>query len=112
MKTKIDYLFETSVLDSFEIDSVGHISICVNNDLGDQWFIQTTTTLGWTKINSFGPVSCDTGQVCSKSFNYYFEELEYSEYKIIGRLEKFICDPKKLVSQVIEIDDDEFDSKL
>ena len=107
MKTSIEYLKEVSYMDAVEIDDIGNIALVLYNDAGQEWYLLTTTSLGWTKLYMFGPLLPGVDSLVLKSFSFTYSEIEYREYKIISMLEKFIQDPKKEISQVIEITKEE-----
>lgn len=107
MKASIEYLREVSYMDAVEIEDIGNIALVLYNDAGQEWYLLTTTSLGWTKLYMFGPLLPDVNSLVLKSFSFTYSEIEYREYKIISMLEKFIQDPKKEISQVIEITKEE-----
>lgn len=107
MKTSIEYLKEVSYMDAVEIEDIGNIALVLYNDAGQEWYLLTTTSLGWTKLYMFGPLLPDVDSLVLKSFSFTYSEIEYRESKIVSMLEKFIQDPKKEISQVIEITKEE-----
>lgn len=107
MKTSIEYLKEVSYIDAVEIEDIGNIALVLYNDAGQEWYLLTTTSLGWTKLYMFGPLLPDVDSLVLKSFSFTYSEIEYRESKIVSMLEKFIQDPKKEISQVIEITKEE-----
>lgn len=104
MKASIEYLPESSFLASVEVDDVGEVALILYNDVGQEWYILHTTRLGWTKTYSFGPLLPDEDRMILKSFAFQYSEIEYSESKLVKNLERFIQDPKKMITQVFEID--------
>lgn len=104
MKASINYLPESSFLASVEVDDVGEVALILYNDVGQEWYLLHTTHLGWTKTYTFGPLLPDDDTLRLKSFSFQYSEIEYSESKLVKNLERFIQDPKKMITQVFEID--------
>ena len=103
MKASIDYLPEESYLASVEIEDIGNVALVMFNDMGQQWYLLTTTSLGWTKTYMFGPLLPDIDTLVIKSFSFNYSEIEYKESKLLNMIERFIQDPKKCITQVFEI---------
>lgn len=103
MKASIEYLPQESYLASVEIEDIGNVALVMYNDMGQEWYLLTTTELGWTKIYLFGPLLPDINSLVIKSFSFSYSEIEYKETKILNTIEKFIQDPKKSITQVFEI---------
>ena len=104
MKASINYLPESSFLASVEVDDVGEVALILYNDVGQEWYLLHTTHFGWTKTYTFGPLLPDDDTLRLKSFSFQYSEIEYSESKLVKNLERFIQDPKKMITQVFEID--------
>ncbi len=103
MKASIDYLPQESYLASVEIEDIGNVALVMFNDMGQQWYLLTTTSLGWTKTYMFGPLLPDIDTLVIKSFSFNYSEIEYKESKLLNMIERFIQDPKKCITQVFEI---------
>ena len=103
MKASIEYLPQESYLASVEIEDIGDVALVMFNDAGQQWYLLTTTSLGWTKIYMFGPLFPDIDTLVIKSFSFNYSEIEYKESKLLNMIERFIQDPKKCITQVFEI---------
>ena len=104
MRASIEYLPQESFLASVEIEDIGNVSLVLYNDTGFEWYLVTTTSLGWTKVYMFGPLLPDVNILAIKSFNFSYCEIEYRESKLINMIEKFIQDPRKNITQVFEIE--------
>ena len=104
MRYRVNYLYETTSHDSVDIEDVGNVCLLVNNDLGQTWILLIKTILGITYILEYGPF------YYHKNSDYVyscFQKIDYSEYKLAKRIEKFINDPKRVITQVQFIDEDE-----
>ena len=100
------YLFVKQNLDSIEIENIGNFSIQLNNDLGETWYIVIYTTLGWTTVHTFGPLSLEDNTLLY-NFQYNYEYQEYNDQKLVKKIDKFINDPKKVITQIFFVDKDE-----
>ena len=70
MKASIEYLPQESYLASVEIEDIGNVALVMYNDMGQEWYLLTTTELGWTKIYLFGPLLPDINSLVIKSFSF------------------------------------------
>ena len=100
------YLFVQQNLDSIEIENIGNVSLQLNNDIGDAWYILISTSLGWTTIHTFGPIQLET-LVLPHHFQYNYDYEEYNDQKLVKRIDKYINDPKKRITQIFFVDKDE-----
>lgn len=104
MRYRVNYLYETTSNDSIDIEDIGNVCLLVNNDLGQNWVLLIKTILGITYILEYGPF------YYHKNSDYVyscFQKIDYSEYKLKKRIDKFINDPKRVITQVQFIDEDE-----
>lgn len=107
MKTGIEYLIHTTADANLPVEDIGHVAIVAGNDFGKQWYIIINTFLGWAKIEEFGPLVIDCNEFISKEFSYTYDEIEYSEFKLSRRLEKFLQEPRRCITQASVIDEAE-----
>ena len=107
MKASIEYLPQESFLASVEVEDIGNVALVMYDDMGHEWYLLTITSLGWTKVYMFGPLMIDVDSLVVKSFSFTYSEIEYRETKLISMMEKFIQDPRKCVTQVLEINRDD-----
>lgn len=101
------YLYVQQNLDSIDIENIGNVSLQLNNDLGDCWFLIIKTSLGWTTIHEFGPLNASNTEELGYHFQYKYDKQEYNDTKLIKRIDKFMNDPKKMITQIFFIDGDE-----
>ena len=107
MKASIEYLPQESFLASVEVEDIGNVALVMYDDMGHEWYLLTITSLGWTKVYMFGPLMIDVDSLVVKSFSFTYSDIEYRETKLISMMEKFIQDPRKCVTQVLEINRDD-----
>ena len=87
--------------DSVSVEDIGNCALQAYNDLGDSWILIVYTSLGFSYIIEYGPIK--NNQSTDYLFSR-FDKIEYSEYKLEKRIDKFLNDPKRMITQVIECD--------
>ena len=106
-----EYLQDVKFLDSIDIDDIGNVTLEALNDLGDQWYLDISTHLGYTDIVTIGPLVADSNQL-GLQFSFYIQKIEYNDRKIITTIQKFINDPKKSISQLFFTSHDQICDRL
>lgn len=104
MRSSFNYLYETSALDVLEVDDIGNTCIQASNDLGQNWILQIKTKLGFSYIIEYGPYYYNK---ITEYLNSSFQRIEYSEYKLQKKIDKFLNEPRRIITQVKFIDEDE-----
>lgn len=101
---RFEYLYETTSQDSIEINRIGQVCLKANDDSGNAIYLIIKTNLGWSSIETFGPINLDSN-VIKSGFFYNYSKIEYSEYKLKKSIDKFlnniIC-----VTQVEEVEEE------
>lgn len=105
------YLLVSEHLDSIDIEDIGNVTLQLNNDEGQCWYLSIKTSLGWTTIQYFGPVSL-TNSILPYHFQYNYDKQEFNDVKLIKKIDKYINDPKKMITQIFFVDYDEVMQKL
>lgn len=108
MQQSFEYLRVQTALDSITVENIGNVILKANNDQEFEWYIQISTDLGWTTVKEFGPWFRDP-EIAKRSFRYTIEVKEYNEKNICKRINTFLNDPKREITQVVEIDEYELD---
>lgn len=105
------YVYEITSLDSLEINDIGNCSLKCFNDLGDSFYLDIKTELGWTTIKQLGPLKLDS---FNDAYNYSFSYLkkEFNEKNLHKLIDSFLNDNKRCITQAFIIDSDEFLTKL
>lgn len=111
MKYSVDYNYAQVAISNIEIDDISNICLRAINSSNYEWYLLITTDLGITQIKEFGPCLIDSALTLN-NFTYRYNEMDYIEGKICNRLDKFIQDPKRAITEVEVIDLDEFKNKL
>lgn len=84
-----EYMQVVTVGAQLEIDDIGECAILARNDLGEEYYLITTTYMGQTEIIEYGPCIPDI-QLLPKSVTYKYNRIDYSEYKIENYIDKFL----------------------
>lgn len=100
-----DYLRTTTALDTIDIEDIGNCAINAINDDAEEWFLIINTYEGWTETIEFGPLVVDTEDLRT-FFKYDKYACDFSEKKIGRSIDKFINDPKRMITQVFEVEKD------
>lgn len=111
MQQSFEYLRVQTALDSITVENIGNVILKANNDQEFEWYLQVSTDLGWTTIKEFGPWF-RVPEIAKRSFRYTSEIKEYNEKNICKRINTFLNDPKREITQVIEIDEYELDDVI
>lgn len=111
MQQSFEYLKVVSALDSITVENVGNVLLKAVNDHELEWFLCITSDLGFTTVKEFGPWFRDSN-IARKAFNYNIETKEYNEKYLCKRISNFLNDNKREITQVFEIDEEEFYDKL
>lgn len=112
MRKNFEYLYTVRAEDSIEIEDIGNCCIKVFNDIGYYWYLIIETSLGDSYIKIFGPFNTDIKNYFIHGFNFNFSKIDYTERKLEKIIDNFINDPKKMVSQVVEITSEEAYNEL
>lgn len=84
-----EYMQVVMVGAQLEIDEIGECAILARNDLGAEYYLLITTTMGLTEIIEYGPCVPDI-QLLPKSVTYKYSRFDYSEFKIEKVIDKFL----------------------
>lgn len=111
MKHTFDYFYTMQPNDSFLVDDISNVVLNVLNDVGQEWYIKVSTELGDTEIIKFGPIFADNDNFANE-FKLEYCKIQYNEKRIINEIDRFINDNKKIITQIIEIDESCFHDRL
>ena len=111
MQHTFEYFYTMQPNDSFLVDDISNVVLNVLNDVGQEWYIKISTELGDTKIIKYGPLLVDQDTL-SNEFKLEYYKTSYNEKRIINEIDRFINDNKKIITQILEIDESAFDDRL
>jgi hypothetical protein len=106
-----EYLVKIKKESSINIEDIGNCALDVFNDLGFEWVLLIKTVEGTTQIVEFGPTLADIDYPPAK-VNYSYDRIDFSESKIINRIQKFLTDGYRNVTQAFEITQEEAKEKM
>ena len=110
MKKTYEYMHVVSAMDSIDIEDISQCDIKAYNDLGQAWYLHVATALGQTKIIEFGPFI--ENEVHEENFFFRKTIKEYKEKWVDSVINNFIDNPKRAITQVFIIDQEELYNQL
>ena len=93
-----EYLQRVTVEGELVVDNIGDCVIEANNDFGELFYLIIRTELGWTEILEYGPCVPDL-LLLHAEYQIKYNRFEFSEYKIQKRIDKFLNDGKRSITQ-------------
>lgn len=84
-----EYMIVRTVGAQLDVEDIGECCILGRDDLGQEYYLIITTYMGSTDIIEYGPALPDF-EVLPKSVKYTFDRIDYSEFKIEKRIDKFL----------------------
>ena len=112
MNKTFDYDYQLKPLNCIDVEDIGQCQLKMYNDIGFFWLLQIKTELGDSFIKCFGPIHCDIDNYFPEGFNFEFTKMSYNEKKLSGIIDRYINDHKRMITQVEEIDEEEFNDIL
>lgn len=100
-----EYLQRIIVDAQLDVDNIGECVLLGRNDLGEEFYLIIRTDMGWTEQINFGPVTPEV-DILPFNINLTYARFEFNQAKLMRAIDKFLNDPKKMITQadVIEID--------
>ena len=105
-----DYLSRIVVDASIDIEDICNCCIQAFNDAGEKYYLNIFTDWGVTEIFEYGPVLLSDEP--RKSITWKFNRFDTDNKKIAKRIDDFLNNPHRLISQVILVDIDVLVSDL
>lgn len=104
MRGFFDYFYTTKVNAQLCVNNIGNCVIKANDDFGNDYFLLIKTKLGSTYIVEYGPYNPD---LKPNHVSYLFDKLDYNEYKIEKRIEKFLTSSNRGITQAEEVNEED-----
>jgi len=103
---KFDYLQRVVIEAQLDVENIGQCVIVGNNDFGEEYYLIIGTDLGWTEVIEYGPATPDL-DILPFNVNSSYSRFEYNQNKLERIIDKFLNNPKRLVTQarVVELDE-------
>lgn len=105
-----DYLSRIVVDASIDIDDICNCCIQAFNDAGEKYYLNICTDWGVTEIFEYGPVSLSDEP--RKSILWKYNRFDTDDNKIEKRIDGFLNEPRRFISQAILVDIDVLKSDL
>lgn len=99
-----DYQQVIMVGAQLEVPDIGDCAILGRDDLGQEYYFITMTKSGFTDIIEYGPAIPDFDAL-PKKVTYKFDRIDYSEFKIEKRIDKFLTGYPITYAEVTSIEE-------
>ena len=109
MRANFDYDFHYTPMDSIDIDDIGNCCISASNDIGEFYYFISRTVLGVTRIMEYGPFKDGSFPIHAE---WLFDQFDYNEKKIYNRIDKFLNNKNRVITQVEETDYESIEDKI
>ena len=106
-----EYLITTKKEQSIDIKNIGTCALDAYNDLGFEYLLIIKTREGLTEIIEYGPLIPDL-EYLPANVSYTYNRIDFSESKIIKRINKFLVEGCRGITQVFEIELEEAKEKI
>lgn len=93
-----EYLQRVVVESELEVDNIGQCVIQANNDIAEEFYLIIKTELGWTEVLEYGPIIPDL-PLLQTNYQIKYSRFEYNETKIERIIDKFLNEPKRIITQ-------------
>ena len=93
-----EYMQRVVVDSSIEIENIGQCVIQASNDFGAEYYLIILTELGWTEVIEYGPVIPDLNTL-PLDYNISYTRFEYNQGKLERIIDKFLNNPKRIITQ-------------
>lgn len=89
-----------------DIDNIGQCAILARTDLGEEYYLMIRSELGEVDIVEYGPAIPDMSKLPA-SVTYLYDHFEYSDYKLQKRIDKFLNNTKRGITQAqcVQVDE-------
>lgn len=93
-----DYLQRVVVDAQLEIENIGDCALRGRSDLGEEQYLIIRTEQGETEVIDYGPVD-PTIDLLPMGVTLHYNRFEYNQNKIYRIIDKFLNDPKRVITQ-------------
>lgn len=101
---QFEYFKVVQVNACIDIDDVGNCCVLARDDIGMENYIYVHTEYGKTEIISVGPLFSGDDLVFPQAVNLSYVTFDYDVKKIGKNIDKFLNNPKSMITQVELID--------
>ena len=103
---EFDYLRTIQSNAVINIEDIGNCALKAFNDVGMEYILIIETSLGNTRVFTFGPVIPDM-ETLPQSVSMSMTHMDYSQPKIAKTIRTFLNDVYHNITQVLEVDKEE-----
>ena len=102
-----DYLQRVIVDGQLDVENIGQCTIQANSDLGEEYYLIIRTSLGFTELLEYGPCVPDFLPQLQANYQINYSRIEYNQGKIERAIDRFLNNPKRMITQakIIELED-------
>lgn len=93
-----EYCQRVTVDAEIDIPDIGECAILARTDLGEEYYFLTRSELGYVDIIEYGPAIPELS-VLPANVVYTYDHFEWSTYKIEKRIDKFLNNTKRGITQ-------------
>lgn len=99
-----EYLQRVIVDAQLDVENIGECVLRGRNDLGEEFYLIIKSDMGWTEQINFGPVTPEV-DILPFNISLTYARFEFNQAKLMRAIDKFLNDPKKMITQadVIEL---------
>lgn len=98
MGTTFEYLERVVVEAQIDIDNIGDCALLCRNDIGEEFYFLTKSYMGFVEVLEYGPCTPDL-DILPFNVQLNYDRFEYSQYKLEKRIDKFLNNPKRAITQ-------------
>ena len=109
MKTSFPYLFQEQNMDTLSVTDIGNCCIVANNDLSDEYILVIRTQYGVSRVLEYGPYN---NGMLKPHCECIFDQLDYNENKLCGRIGKFLNQKNRCITQAEECEYESVKEKI
>lgn len=95
---KFEYSQRVVVEAELDIENIGQCAILARTDLGEEYYLMIRSELGDVDVVEYGPSIPDLAKFPA-SVVYTYDHFEYSDYKLQKRIDKFLNNAKRGITQ-------------
>ena len=93
-----EYLQRVVVDGQLDVENIGDCVLQANSDLGEEYYLIIKTSLGDTEMMEYGPYVPDLN-ILPPNYQIKYSRFDYNQSKIERLIDKFLNDPKKMITQ-------------
>ena len=93
-----EYLQRVVVDSELDIEDIGECCVRGRNDFGEEFYLVVHSEMGFTTIYEYGTATPDI-EMLPDNVTIKCERFPYNQNKIINRIDKFLNDSKRFITQ-------------